>query len=493
MTTFVTHCYDDKIRESEIRAASYLLAANTSIYSTIAVTIPSHISPFSLMEMFKRYTRSASTPTEDDVEIGHQNNSGKFASRRRDVSETESLLGVSGAGAGAGGASSPASASSPLSNNMSTAVSHHHHQGASKENLLNGTSSTGTTTAGAAAAAMAPTGISRMGYIVLVSLAIQNCSKNLLMRYVMKDSPKFFTSTAVLSCECLKFTLSVLYILFIQRRSVDSILTYLKLDMRNTLLLAVPATAYNLQMKLEYVALTNLNAAIFSVLVQTKLLCTAVMAYVVLQKKLKYIQIISLTLLTVGVMLCNLSGSSSSSSNTDSTSTSSLMVMDSTTLTGVMATLGIAMSSGFASVYTEKVIKANRSTAAPSTAFDRSDYGLAYTQVQLAFMSICTIGLYALWQDLDKILEFGLFYQFSYAAWFSVLNSAIGGLIVASVLKYADSVLKGYATAMSVILTGVLSMILFNTSLSIIYFLGIINVVTAVLLYNGKDLDQLMC
>jgi solute carrier family 35 (UDP-sugar transporter), member A1/2/3 len=273
-------------------------------------------------------------------------------------------------------------------------------------------------------------------------------------------------------------------------------------DMTNTLLLAVPATAYNFQMKLEYVALANLNAAIFSVLVQTKLLCTAIMAYAVLRKKLKYIQIISLTLLTVGVMLCNLSGSSSSSSG------SSSMMMDSATLTGVMATLGIAMSSGFASVYTEKVIKANRSITVPMTTpsitipsttaitaatFDRSEYGLAYTQVQLAFMSICTIGLYALWQDLDKILEFGLFYQFSYAAMFSVLNSAIGGLIVASVLKYADSVLKGYATAMSVILTGIFSMILFNTSLSIIYFLGIVNVVTAVLLYNGKDLDQMMC
>jgi len=50
--------------------------------------------------------------------------------------------------------------------------------------------------------------------------------------------------------------------------------------------------------------------------------------------------------------------------------------------------------------------------------------------------------------------------------------------------------LKGYATAMSVILTGVLSMLLFGTSLSAIYFMGIVNVVTAVLLYNGKDLDQ---
>jgi hypothetical protein len=103
---------------------------------------------------------------------------------------------------------------------------------------------------------------------------------------------------------------------------------------------------------------------------------------------------------------------------------------------------------------------------------------------------------------------------------------------VAAVLKYADSVLKGYATAMSVILTGLLSMALFGTSLSTIYFMGIVNgtcflwgmdalpwcvvwacalafvlfkivspmhrhrvttVVTAVLLYNGKDLDQFVC
>jgi solute carrier family 35 (UDP-sugar transporter), member A1/2/3 len=98
-----------------------------------------------------------------------------------------------------------------------------------------------------------------------------------------------------------------------------------------------------------------------------------------------------------------------------------------------------------------------------------------------------------LWQDLHNIVTYGLFHKFTGAAFLSIWNSAIGGLIVASVLKYADSVLKGYATAMSVILTGVLSMFLFNTNLSIIYFLGIVNVVTAVLLYNGKDLDQIMC
>ena len=454
------------------------------------------------MEMFKRYTRASSNAAadgSDDVEIGGYR-------RRNNISDTEPLLPNSGS-------STPSSMNfnkDAIPSSSSLSMSNH---GTMKDS--NGASSSSSGNSSAAAAAnqntntpnntnsntSTGTGISQMGYFVLILLAVQNCSKNLLMRYVMKDSPKFFTSTAVLCCECMKFTFSVIYIITIQKKSFRSIYTYLQNDMTNTLLLAVPATAYNFQMKLEYVALSHLNAAIFSVLVQTKLLCTAIMAYAILRKKLKFIQIISLTLLTVGVMLCNLSGSSSS------TGTSSTM-MDSATLTGIMATLGIAMSSGFASVYTEKVIKANRSIAVASptttsttsttmtnatTTFDRSEYGLAYTQVQLAFMSICTIGLYALWQDFHKIMEYGLFYQFSYAAWFSVLNSAIGGLIVASVLKYADSVLKGYATAMSVILTGIFSMLLFNTSLSIIYFLGIVNVVTAVLLYNGKDLDQMMC
>ena len=62
-----------------------------------------------------------------------------------------------------------------------------------------------------------------------------------------------------------------------------------------------------------------------------------------------------------------------------------------------------------------------------------------------------------------------------------------------SVLKYADAVLKGYATAISVILTGVMSMILFGTKLNILYFLGIGNVICAVLLYSSTDLDQLLC
>jgi UDP-sugar transporter A1/2/3 len=58
------------------------------------------------------------------------------------------------------------------------------------------------------------------------------------------------------------------------------------------------------------------------------------------------------------------------------------------------------------------------------------------------------------------------------------------------VLKYADSVLKGYATAVSVIMTGVASTQLFGTHLSMVFGMGMINVVVSVLLYNLTDLED---
>jgi len=228
---------------------------------------------------------------------------------------------------------------------------------------------------------------------------------------------------------------------------------------------------------MEYVALANLNAAVFSVLVQCKLLFTASFSFAILRKRLKYMQIISLVLLTTGVMLININNMTSSKSE----EMGSIM-------TGVIATVSIAVSSGFASVYTEKVIKAQRNVN-----MVRQNYSLAYMQVQLALVSLIIVGAYALIIDYQEIIKLGLWHGFTSGAAFSVVNSAFGGLLVAAVLKYADSVLKGYATAISVVMTGVLSRILFGVELNVIYGLGIVNVVCAVLLYNGRNLDQYAC
>lgn len=326
--------------------------------------------------------------------------------------------------------------------------------------------------------------VSAVGLRVLILLAIQNCSKNLLVRYVMKDQPKFLTSAAVVGSETTKLTLSIIYILLVEKQSFGSIFQFIKNDIHTTLLVLVPASAYNLQMSLEYVAMSNLDAALFSVLVQSKLVFTATFASVVLRKKLRKLQVISLVLLTSGVMLCNLSRMNMGSGKEGEDS-----FMDAKMIKGVTATLGIAVSSGFASVFTEKVIKAHKKSLSENAA----PPSLAYTQVQLASMSLLAIGAYAIVMDFRPIVEYGLFQNFTFGAVLTVLMSALGGLTVAAVLKYADSILKGYATALSVILTGVLSVHFFGTDLNLIYGMGVVNVVMAVLLYNGQNLDEMMC
>jgi len=235
--------------------------------------------------------------------------------------------------------------------------------------------------------------VSALGLKILILLAFQNCFKNLLMRYVMKDQPKFLLSAAIIGVEVVKLVLCVFWIVVVDKRPLSSIYEFLRDDHRNSLLLGIPATAYSFQMSMEYVALANLDAAVFSVLVQCKLLTTATFSAVILRKRLKYIQIISLVLLTAGVMLINVNKMQEDKNG----ETEDGLVANNT---GVIATLAIAVSSGFAGVYTEKVIKAQRKKSVAA-----QNYSLAYMQVQLALVSLVILGIYAVAKDHKAILE----------------------------------------------------------------------------------------
>jgi UDP-sugar transporter A1/2/3 len=286
------------------------------------------------------------------------------------------------------------------------------------------------------------TAISKMGLSVLILLAFQNCSKNLLLRFVMKEHPKFLTSAAVIGVEFVKLVLCLLYIAFIEKQSLYSAIVFIRQDRRNTLLMGVPAALYSSQMTLEYVALGNLDAAVFSVLVQTKLLATAGCAVLILRKKIRKVQLISLVLLTVGVMLCNMKDYSRNGSGGRRLAEADDKDMDTTK--GIIATLCISACSGFASVYTEKVIKAKRNITSRKEEEElplqmqnqeptqQPQYGLVYTQVQLAFVSLVIMGFYCTIMELEEILQKGLWYGFNFPAYVSIFVSAIGGLTVAA-------------------------------------------------------------
>ena len=88
-------------------------------------------------------------------------------------------------------------------------------------------------------------------------------------------------------------------------------------------------------------------------------------------------------------------------------------------------------------MYTEKVIKAQRNANVV-----RQNYSLAYIQVQLALVSLIILGAYAMVIDYEKIVAFGLWHNFTKGAAFSAVNAAVGGLLVAAVLKYASQVCR---------------------------------------------------
>ena len=80
----------------------------------------------------------------------------------------------------------------------------------------------------------------------------------------------------------------------------------------------------------------------------------------------------------------------------------------------------------------------------------------------------------------------GLFQGFNWLVCGVVVVQGAGGLLVAVVVKYADNILKGFATSVSIILSSVLSVYLFDVSLSLVFLLGALLVSLAVVVY-GND------
>ncbi|CAE7423065.1 SLC35A2, partial [Symbiodinium sp. KB8] len=106
--------------------------------------------------------------------------------------------------------------------------------------------------------------------------------------------------------------------------------------------------------------------------------------------------------------------------------------------------------------------------------------------VQLAAWS-AVIGLAGLagTGDLEGIQRHGFFY--GYNAWIcaSVCNNAFGGLLIAAVIKYADNILKNFATSVSIVLTTALSIMYFGLQLNGTFLVGVVAVCYSIFLYGG--------
>lgn len=105
--------------------------------------------------------------------------------------------------------------------------------------------------------------------------------------------------------------------------------------------------------------------------------------------------------------------------------------------------------------------------------------------LQMSFFSIL-LGLIfvVLLQDGATIVQKGFFVNYNSLTWLVISIQAFGGLVVALVVKYADNILKGFATSISIILSSLVSVWFFNFTLSGTFILGTALVIYSTYLYG---------
>ena len=365
-------------------------------------------------------------------------------------------------------------------------------------------------------------------YLVLIILVIQNTCLVLLMRYSRtRPGTMYLGSTAVCCDEAMKlFTclgiLVISYLWSVRDRGVvydrlrisemivnddrdgvsneeddiddddcsfrpiqidnasarqhNSFREYLGEQLKFDFRMAGLAGLYTLQKNLLYLAISNLDAAVFQVTYQTKILVTAVFSVLLLGKKLNGTKIIALFVLTLGVSLVQLDKVDENASKS---------YQEQHRWVGVLAVLGACCTSGFGGVYFELVIKprSTDTTMGPP----REPPSIWAKNVQLSVFALIIALITAFVKDHQAILTNGFFQGYSRLVVLVIALEAGGGLVVAAVIKYADNILKSFATSVSIVTSMIVSAWVFGFTISRLFVGGCVLVFVSSVMYARDD------
>ncbi|GFO13341.1 UDP-n-acetylglucosamine transporter [Plakobranchus ocellatus] len=309
----------------------------------------------------------------------------------------------------------------------------------------------------------------------LIGLVVQSSVLALTMRYSRTSQDKehrYSTSSAVVISELMKVIICLLAMAFTARKTLLSQLALLS-NTRELVRSSVPALLYTVQNNLLFVAVTYLDAATFQVTYQLKILTTAIFSVCFLRRQLDIIHWSALVLLTSGVGLAQIPGAVQC--NTDTPGDCQLVKMRGRdTIFGLMSVFAMCVSSGFAGVYTEKILK-SAGTA-----------GSLWVKNTRLSMSSVFVGLFYLFSvEGSSVWERGFLYGYQAITWLVILQQASLGLLTALVMKYADNIIKGFASSIAIVITTfVSSMILNDLQLSCSFLIGAFVVMGSALLYN---------
>jgi UDP-sugar transporter A1/2/3 len=310
----------------------------------------------------------------------------------------------------------------------------------------------------------------------LVTLTLQTSLFTLTRRYSQAVLGETYSSGSVIFIsEILKLAIAI-YGCFLsnsssfelfQERMVQNLVTILPMTL--------PAVIYLFMNMMSFYALSKIDAATFSVIFQLKLVTTAFFSRTLLKTQFSRTQYFALGTVVLGVIQITLSTLPHSPCHTRLTSQDHhhQRSEDSSRIAfeyykGVAASLVEVTLSGVCTVYMEKMFKTH---ARELSIWDRN------IQLSISTMPVCWITV-LIAQEHNQ----GFFHGWSGMAVFLACLNAFGGISVALCLKYADAVLKTFATTGAIIITTVASFVFLegpmNSSIIIasgVVILGVMN------------------
>ncbi|CAM9252415.1 unnamed protein product [Ectocarpus sp. 6 AP-2014] len=319
----------------------------------------------------------------------------------------------------------------------------------------------------------------------LTTLVLQNSALAMVMRYTRvsgKQADMYISTTAVVMAEMVKVAVA-LAMQFKTEGSVSAVMNSIRVNTVGNPVqyfkMGVPALLYTIQNNLAYVATSSLDGPTYQIICQSKIPITALLSVIILGKSLSSRQWVSLAVLTCGVGLVQTSGSDSAGKVSDATTSNSLI--------GFASAVMVCVCSGLAGVFFELMIKTGGSNHKEVPAAS-----LWMRNIQLGSFSLLLGVLAVVVNDGAEVMARGFFSGYSPMVWLCISLHSLGGLAVAMVVKYADNVVKCFATSISIVLSCFLSIALLGMKVSQGFAVGALLVVSATYGYNTKPAEPKM-
>lgn len=275
-------------------------------------------------------------------------------------------------------------------------------------------------------------------YASLAFLVVQDTTLVLCMRLSRsRPGPMYVASTAVCCAELLKLAICFAAVYVEHGRGFLAALRTQVFRPREMARLSLPAVLYVVQNNLLYVALSNLRATPYKVTYNLKLLTAAFFSAAFLKERLGRRRWLSLVALFLGVVVVQ--AGKHEASKTAPAGNAAL---------GFFAVAAAATTSGFAGVYQQKILQGTKTS-------------VWCRNIQMGLPSV-VVAAFSTLKDSGTIAERGFFGGYSNLVWFVVVLQAAGGLNVSFILKYAGSILKGFAAGFATLGSCVAEMALFG-------------------------------